>query len=115
MNDQQLLEQAVARVEERAEALAAMRKTPGLVQVVNVAVTLDGIFDVAVQLVEDDETANALAPLFRNGLIVALRNTLQLAGVPDDKAFETAKDVLAIVGERRAVQDLINKREGGNK
>lgn len=115
MTDDQLLEQAVARVEERAEALAARRKTPGLVEVVNIAVTLDGIFDVAVQLVEEDDTAKALQPLFQNGLVVAMRNSLKLAGVPDDEAYAVAKDVLAIVAERRAVQDLINNRKGGDK
>lgn len=106
--EQQLLDQAVARVEERADALAAHHKLPGIKQVVGIAVTLDGAFDVAAQLM-DEEYHREMAGLFTDAMVACLRNALHLAGVPDGSAYEIAKDVMGIVKERRDAQDQIQR------
>lgn len=101
-----ILSDAVARVEERSDALAALYGIQGIPELVNIAVTLDGVFDVIHQCSEE-EYEDTVAVMCKHGMLNVMRNAFALAGVPEDKNAALAKDIQGVINERRLAQDRI--------
>ena len=109
MTEDEMLQDAVGRIDERASALAAFHKLPGLEYLAGLAVTLDGAFDVGAAFMfgQDDAVDETIVELFAEAYAAALSAGLAMCDVPDEKRETVLADLQAIVQERRDLQNKL--------
>lgn len=110
MTEDQMMEAAIGRIDERAAALAAFYKLPGLEYLASMAVTLDGAFDVSLALLggNSEEHDQMVADLFAEAYEAAMNAGLKMCEAPQDKREAILHDIVGIVRERRDLQDKLS-------